>query len=248
MMCYWLFQVPSCQGTRHMAVPRHELTGTIVHRNLDTAYPWDQPISPYNHRNNATWVLIWGDVHPNLGQRRIYRLNNHTRTLRGPLVPPQDIEAYTKHRVTNTQRDLQCLKQTTQHKDTNLKLATWNVQGAQGRLSLQCWANILYLVSDRRIDLCGIQEYDPGFAFPEAATGTLHNEYKCYAALGTGPQVSFLAKNTLDPHMLQVTYSPWGLAAALRLQPPVRPGHTIVRISLGLHHKIRQKWTSSSTP
>ena len=155
-MCYWFFQLLNCMSITPMAVPRHELTRTIVHRYPDTAYRWDQPISPYNHRNNATWVLICGDVHPNLGQRRIHRLNNHGRALRRPCVPVQDIEAYTKHLVTNAQRDLQSLHQTTQHKDTDRKLATWNLQGAQVRLSLQRWADILYLVSDRRIDVCGL--------------------------------------------------------------------------------------------
>ena len=48
-----------------------------------------------------------------------------------------------------------------------MKLAPWNVQGAQGTLGLRQWANILQLIHDRRRDMVGIREYNPGFAEPE---------------------------------------------------------------------------------
>ena len=95
-------------------------------------------------------------------------------------------------------------------------------------MSLQRWSNIVHLVSDCRTDLCGIQEYDPGFPLPEAATTALHNDYKCYAAPGMGPRMAFLAKNTLVSHKLGVIHSPRGLAAALRLRLPNGPQRTIV--------------------
>ena len=50
--------------------------------------------------------------------------------------------------VTNTKGYETSLKQTTKHKDTDMKVATWNVQRAQRSPSLQRWANILQLVKD----------------------------------------------------------------------------------------------------
>ena len=100
-------------------------------------------------------------------------------------VPLQDLEACANQLVTKTQRDLRQPQETAQNKDTDIKLATRNVQGAHGTLSLQSWANILYSVKDCHIELCGIQKYDPGFPLPEAATTALQNNYKCYAAPGT---------------------------------------------------------------
>ena len=110
-----------------------------------------------------------------------------------------------------------------------MKLMIWSVQGAQGTLRLQRWANILHLVKDRHIDLCGIQQYDPGFPLPEAATTAPQHNYKCYAAPMTEPRVAFLAKNSLVPQMLEVVYSPQGLVKAARntldldSQPPPPP-------------------------
>ena len=68
-----------------------------------------------------------------------------------------------------------------------MKLASWNVQGAQGTLSLQRWANILQLIHECGVSLAGIQEYRPGFPLPEAATTALQNDYKCYASPGKWP-------------------------------------------------------------
>ena len=87
-----------------------------------------------------------------------------------------------------------------------MKVATWNVQGAQGSLSLQRWPNIPRLVKVCHIDLCGIQEYDPSFPLPEARTTYLQDDYKCYAAPSGGPRVAFLAKNALVLHILEVVY------------------------------------------
>ena len=121
----------------------------------------------------------------------------HTCDSPPPPLPLHDLEAYASQLVTNTHWDLQHLRQAAQHNDTDMKLATWKAQGAQGTLSLQRWANVLYLVRDRH--RCGIQEYDPRFPLPEAATTALKSNYKCYAASGTRPRVASLAKNTMVP-------------------------------------------------
>ena len=80
---------------------------------------------------NPTWVLIWADVHPSLGQRKIDHFSDCTKSLPGPPEPLQDAEAYTGQLVTNTQRNLQHLRRATQHLDIDMTLATWNVQGDQ---------------------------------------------------------------------------------------------------------------------
>ena len=80
----------------------------------------------------------------------------------------------------------------------------WNVHGAKGSLCLQWWSNIIHLVSNRSVEKCGMQEYDPAYPLPEAATAALHNEYKCYAAPGTGLRLAVLAKDTGVPHILEI--------------------------------------------
>ena len=94
-------------------------------------------------------------------------------------------------------------------------------------MTLQRWASVLHLIQQCRIDLGGIQEYNPGFPLPEAATTALNNEYKCYAAPGTEPRVALLVRNTVVPHALEALYSPNGLAGALRLQLPNGPRRPI---------------------
>ena len=91
-----------------------------------------------------------------------------------------------------------------------MKLAAWNIQGAHGTVSLQHWASVLHLIQRCRIDLCGIQEYNPGFPLPEAATTALNNDYRCYAAPGTEPGIAFLVRNVMVPHVLETLYSPNG--------------------------------------
>ena len=86
---------------------------------------------------------------------------------------------------------------------------------------------MLHLIQQCRIDLCGIQEYDPGFPLPEAATTALKNNYKCYAAPGTEPQIAFLVRNAMVLHVLETLYSPNGLAGVLKLQVPNNPRRTI---------------------
>ena len=109
-----------------------------------------------------------------------------------------------------------------------MKLALWNVQGAQGTLTLQRWANILQLIHECGVSLAGIQEYNPGFPLPEAATTALQNDYKCYASPVNGPRVAFLFRNHIVLHILEVIYSPRGLAAALRFQLPHGPRRTVL--------------------
>ena len=92
------------------------------------------------------------------------------------------------------------------------------------------FSTLLHLVQQCRSDLCGIQEYNPGFPLPEASTTTLNNEYKCYVAPGNEPRVAFLVRNTLVPHVLETLYSPNALAGALRLQLPNSPRRTIAGV------------------
>ena len=117
--------------------------------------------------------------------------------MQGPPIPLLDIEEYAQHLVINTNRRYDSLDDATTAKDHDMKLASWNIQGAQGSVSLQRWANTLHLISQCRIDLCGIQEYHPGFPKPEAATTALNNDYKCYAAPGTEPQIASMVSGLM---------------------------------------------------
>ena len=143
-------------------------------------------------------------------------------------VPLLDIEEYAPHLVVNTNRQYDSLDNVANEQDRDMKVATWNIQGAQGTVSLQRWTSVLHLIHQCCIELRGIQEYNPGFPLPEAATTALNNEYKCYVAPGTEPRVAFLVRNTVVPHVLETVYSPNGLAGALRLQLPDGPRRTIV--------------------
>ena len=122
-----------------------------------------------------------------------------------------------------------------------MKLATWNIQGAQGSVTLQRRASALQLISQCRIDLCGIQEYNPCFPMPEAATTALNNDYKCYAAPGTDPQVAFIVRNTVVPNILQTLYSPNGLAGAIRLQLPNSPRRTMACVYSKFNRQDKQQ-------
>ena len=104
-----------------------------------------------------------------------------------------------------------------------MKLATWIIQGAQGSVTLQRWASAHHLISHCRVDLCCVQEYNPCFPMPEAATTALHNDYKCYAAPGTDPRVAFVVRNSVVPHILETLYSPNGLARPLGCSSPIAP-------------------------
>ena len=183
--------------------------------------------SPHNTRFNNNWVLQCGDIHPKPGHRRIYQLRRGCRDVLGPPVPLLDIEEYAQDLVVNTNRRYDSLDDTTTAKDHDMKLATWHIQGAQGSVTLQRWASTLHLISQCRIDLCGIQEYNPCFPKPEAATTALNNDYKCYAALGTEPRVAFIVRNTVVPHILETLYSPNGLARGITLQLPNSSRRTI---------------------
>ena len=182
---------------------------------------------PHNTRFHNTWVLQCGDVHPNPGHRRIYQLRRDCRLVPGPHVPLLDIEEYAQHLVVNTNRRYDSLDDTTNARDHDMKLATSNIQGAQGSVALQALATVLHLISQCRIDLCGIQEYNPCFPMPEAATTALNNDYKCYAVPGNEPRVAFIVRNTVVPHVLETIYSPNGLARAIRQHLPNSPRRTI---------------------
>ena len=122
-----------------------------------------------------------------------------------------------------------------------MNLASWNIQGAQGSVSLQRWTSTLHLISRCRIDLCGIQEYNPCFPKPRAATTALNNDYKCYAAPWTERRVAFIVRNPVVPHILETLYSPNGLAAAIRIQLPNRPRHTIACVYSKFHRQDKQE-------
>ena len=72
------------------------------------------------------------------------------------MVPLQHIEAYVRQLVANTRQNLSRLSHATNHHDYDMKLATWNIHGAQGKLRMQRWANITQLIRDCRIHLIGI--------------------------------------------------------------------------------------------
>ena len=122
-----------------------------------------------------------------------------------------------------------------------MKLATWNIQGAQGSVTLQRWASALHQISQCRINLCGIQEYNACFPKPEATTTALNNIYKCYAAPGTEPRVAFIVRNTVVPHILETLYSPNGLAGAIRLQLPNSPSRTIACVYSKFNRQDKQE-------
>ena len=103
-------------------------------------------VRPYNTRYNSDWVLRCGDVHPNPGHRRIYHLRRDCRLVPGPPVPLLDIEEYAQHLVDNTNRQYDNLDNAAEGHDWDMKLATWNIQGAQGTVSLQRWADVLHLI------------------------------------------------------------------------------------------------------
>ena len=174
-------------------------------------------------RYNSNWVLQCGDVHPNPGQCVIYQLRRDCRLVMGPPVPLLDIEEYTQHLVVNTNRQYDNPDSAAEGQDWDMKLATWNIHGAQCTVSLQCWTSVLHLIRQGRIYLCTIQGYNLGFELPEAPTTTLNNDYKCYAAPGTEPQIAFLVRNAMVPQVLETFYSSKGLAGALRLQLPNGP-------------------------
>ena len=125
-----------------------------------------------------------------------------------PSVPVLDIEKYTRHLGVNTNRHYDSLSKAGECTHRDMKLPTWNIQGAQGTVSLQRSGNVLPLIQQCRIDLCGMPEYNPGFSLLEAATTTLNNNYNCYAAPSIEPRVAFLVRNVLVPHIIETRYSP----------------------------------------
>ena len=197
--------------------------------------------SPHDTRYNNNRVLQCGDVHPNPGHRRIYELRRDCCLVPGPPVPPLDIEEYAQHLVVSTNRRYDSQDDTTNAQDHDMKLATWNIQGAQGSVTLQRWASVLHLISQCRIDLCGIQEYNPCLPMPEAATTALNNDYKCYAAPGNESRVAFIVRNTVVPHVLETLYSPNGLAGAIRLQLPNSPRQTIAWVYSKFNRQDKQE-------
>ena len=81
--------------------------------------------------------------------------------------------------MVNTNRQYDSLDNVAKEQDRDMKPATWNIHGTQGTVSLQRWAIVLHLIQQCGIDLCGIQEYNPGFPLPETATTALNKGYKC---------------------------------------------------------------------
>ena len=118
----------------------------IPARYYHAPVPSTTVISPHNTRYNNKWVLQCGDVHPNPGHRRIYQLRRDCRHVPRPPVPLLDIEEYAQHLVVNTNRQHDGLDNVTNTQDRDMKLATWNIQGAQGSVTLQRWANVLHLM------------------------------------------------------------------------------------------------------
>ena len=84
----------------------------------------------------------------------------------GPSVPLLNIEEYAGHLVVNTNKHYDSLDKAAECTDRDMKLATWNIQGAQGTVSLQRLANVLHLIQQCRIDVRGIREYNRVFPYP----------------------------------------------------------------------------------
>ena len=105
-------------------------------------------------------------MHFNPGHRRIYHIRRDCRIVSAPPVPLLDLEEYAQHLVVNTNRQYDNLDSAAGGQDRDMKLATSNIQGAEGAVSLQRWASVPHLIQQCHIDLCGIQEYDPGFRLP----------------------------------------------------------------------------------
>ena len=183
--------------------PTAPSTGVPTHY-YHAPVPSTSVISPHNTRYNNKWVLQCGDVHPNPGTGGYTSSDATAASYQDP--PSLDVT-------------------TTQERD--MKLVTWNIQGAQGSVTLPRRASVLHPIKQCRIDLCGIQEYNPCFPLPEAATTALNNDYKCYAAPGNEPRAAFLIRNNVVTHVLETLYSPNGLAGAIRLQLPNSPRRTI---------------------
>ena len=202
-------------------------TMTTITHHYNTLPQNTSVMGPYNTRYNSKWVLRCGDLHPDPGHRGIYHLRRDCRLVPRPPVPLLNKENYPQHLLVNTNRQYDNVDKAAEGHDRDMKLATWNIQSAQGTVSLQRWANILHLIQQCRIDLCGIQEYNLGFPLPEAATTPLNNDYKCYTAPGTEPRIAFLVCNAVVPHVLETICSPNGLAGVLRLQLPNGPRRTI---------------------
>ena len=76
---------------------------------------------------------------------------------------------------------------------------------------------------------------------PEAATTALNDNYKCYATPGNEPQVAFIVRNTVVPHVLETLYSPNGLAGAIRLQLPNSLRLTIVCVYSKFNRQDKQE-------
>ena len=197
--------------------PTAPTTGVPTHY-YHAPVPSTAVIGPHNTRYNNKWVLQCGDVHPSPRHRRIYQLRRDCCLVPKPPVPLLDMEEYTQHVVVNTNRRYDSVDNVTNTQDRDMKLATWNIQGAQGSVTLQRWASVLHLIKQCRIDLNGIQIYNPCFPLLEATTTALNNDYKCYAASRKEPRVTFLIRITVVPHALETLYSPNGLAEAMRLQ------------------------------
>ena len=89
----WLYLMLLWLGATHTTLPWPAMHSCRWYPRM--THPCIQPTSRCNQRHNATWILVCGDVHPNPGQRKIHRLNDHTRALRGPPVPLQLRRLYT---------------------------------------------------------------------------------------------------------------------------------------------------------
>ena len=141
------FHTPTAPNT---GVPSHYYHALVLSNSV---------ISPHNTRYNNKWVLECGDVDPNPGHRRIHQLERDCRLVPGHPIPLLDIEEYTQHLVVNTNRQYNSLDNATNTQDRHTKLATWNIQGAQGSGTLQLWASVLHFVKQYCINLCGIQKH-----------------------------------------------------------------------------------------
>ena len=87
-------------------------------------------------------------------------------------------------------------------KSTGITFCTFNIQGAGG-MTLERWSNTLSALLPTQADIIALQEYQPLFPPPEAATAGLCQTYTLLPHQVTGPGVAFLVKKTPFYHKLR---------------------------------------------
>ena len=104
-------------------------------------------------------------------------------------------------------------------KSTGITFCTFNIQGAGG-MTLERWSNTLLALLPTQADIVALQEYQPLFPLPEAATADLCQTYTLLPHQVTGPSVAFLVKKQ-QHHFTTNCGTTQGLEWACHLINPV---------------------------